>query len=102
MRLYIYAAILVFFLGTNAWSYRQGKARERDKSIAAALEFREKENMLIADLQKAQAKREVIFLDRVKVVEKAVGQCLDTPLDPAVLDELHKSEGDKTKPSPDR
>lgn len=93
MRLYLYAAILVFFLGTNAWSFHQGKVRERDKSIASALEFREKENRLIADLQKAQAKREIIFRDRVQIVEKAVGQCLDTPLDPAILDELRKSAG---------
>lgn len=101
MRLYLYAAVLVFFLGANAWSFHKGKVHERDKSIAAALEFREKENRLIADLQKAQAKREVIFRDRIQVVEKAIGQCLDTPIDPSVLGELHKS-GDKTKPSPDR
>lgn len=94
MRPYLYAAILVFVMVSNAWSYHKGKISERQKSTRVALEFREKENRLVADLQRAQAKKEVIYLDRIKVVEKAVGQCLDSPIDPVILGELLKPASD--------
>ena len=76
-RVYIALAIVAALLGSHWYMYEKGKARERDKATAAALEFREKEQKLIAELDKAKQKREVIYRDKIKIIKEANDACLD-------------------------
>jgi len=68
------------------------------KSQQAALEFREKENELIRKLDEANQKREVIYRDKIHVVQGAADPsgCLDVAIPDAVRMQL--SGGDKAKP----
>lgn len=89
-RVYIALAVVAALLGSHWYVYEKGKGRERDKAAAAALAFREKEQKLIAELDAAKQKREVIYRDKIKIVKESDDACLDAPL-PADVDRVLRS-----------
>lgn len=99
-RLYVILAVLIGLAGSHAWAYHKGKERERDKATAAALDFREREQVLIAALDEAKQKREVIYRDKIKIIEAATDECLDRPLPDSILN-LLRSIGNKAERSTD-
>jgi hypothetical protein len=87
MILAVAAAGFLFYLG---WAAR-GQATY--KEIA---EYRENEASLIAALNEKDKQREVIYRDRIKIVEKTVDACADVPIPADVLRLL--PGGDQAKP----
>lgn len=76
------------------YTYR-GQATEREVA-----QYREREADLLAQLSEKEKQREVIYRDRVKVVEKTAGECVDAPIPDDVLRVL--PGGDKAKRSTDK
>lgn len=99
-RLYVILAALIGLAGSHALAYHKGKDRERDKATAAALDFREREQALIAQLDEAKQKREVIYRDKIKVINAAADECLDRPLPDSILN-LLRAYGAKAQRSTD-
>lgn len=99
-RLYILLAVLIGLAGSHAWAYHKGKEQERDKATAAALAHREKEQKLIAELEVAKQKREVIYREKIKIIEAASDECLDRPLPDSILN-LLRAYGAKAERSND-
>lgn len=84
IRAYVAIGLCIALSISHGYMYHKGKARERDKATAAALEFREKEQKLIAALDEAKQKREIIYRDKIKIVKEADDACLDTPISPDI------------------
>jgi len=80
MKTYLYAAAIIAFLSWSAWCVHYGKESEKQKAVKVALEYREQENKLLAQLEEAKKKREIITRERIIQVEKIIDQCLDRPL----------------------
>lgn len=82
MKQYIYLGVLLALIATHAWAYFAGRnAVARREQIAAAT-FKARESVLMQQLQDAQAKREVVYRDRIHTVEVAPDPsgCLDAPV----------------------
>lgn len=99
-RLYIIIAMLIGLAGSHALAYHKGKERERDKATAAALDFREREQKLIAQIDEAKQKREVIYRDKIKVVNDAADECLERTPPSSILGIL-RAIGNKAQRSTD-
>jgi hypothetical protein len=80
MKIYFYAAILLGLIGSHLWMYSSGKDSERQKAVKTALEYREKENKLLAQLEEAKKKRAIVYRERIVKVDKIIDDCLDRPL----------------------
>lgn len=89
---YIVGALVLTLVASHGLVYHKGKVRERDKATAAALQFREKEQLLIAELDQAKQKREVIYRDKIKIVKEANDACLDTIIPDAVIGVLRSRD----------
>ena len=99
-RLYIILAVLIGLAGSHAWAYHKGKEQERDKATAAALDFREREQVLIAKISEAEKKREIIYRDKVKIIREEPSECGSCVLSDPALDIL-RAIGASTKRGPD-
>ena len=91
----LYAAAVACLLLSHIWVYRHGKDVVQARANKSALEYREKENRLLAELEESKKKREVIVRDRIVQVEKSVDECLDRPL-PDDIKRLLNATGDQT------
>lgn len=80
MKPYLYAVAAASLLFSHIWVYQHGKDIVQARANKSALEYREKENRLLADLEESNKKRKVITHERIVQVEKVVDQCLDRPL----------------------
>lgn len=102
MNVYAIAAIILGLIGSHFWAYGMGKDACRIEAEHAALEHREKENKLILELEDAKAKREVVYKDRIKVVQGVAdpGGCLDAPFPQPFVDGLRGSRSPETKSKP--
>ena len=80
IRAYIAIGLCVALAVSHGVAYHKGKQRERDEATASALQFREKEQKLIAELDEAKQKREVIYRDKIKIVKEANDACADSVL----------------------
>lgn len=99
MNPYAIAAIVIALIGSHWWMYHQGQQGEIVKAEHAALLYREKEIGLIAQIEEAKTKREVIYRDKIHAIQGAVDPtaCLDTPF-PAEF--LHAIRSPQAKPKP--
>lgn len=93
---YIIGAVVLSLIVSHGFVYHKGKARERDKATASALQFREKEQKLIAELDEAKQKREVIYRDKIKIVKEANDACADSVL-PEPIFNLLRSLNDQAE-----
>lgn len=92
MKQYLYIAIIAGLIGSHWWMYHRGEQAEENRNNAAILKAKEREDQLIAELEEAKSKREVKYRDRIVYVEKFVGECLDSPLPPDLLDRLRPAQ----------
>lgn len=94
---YLIAAAIAALIGSHWYAYEKGKDREQDKAAAAALAHREKEQQLIAELEQAKQKREVIYRDKIRIIKEANDACLDSPLPDNIFDLLrsYSSEAER-------
>ncbi len=90
MKTYIYIAAFLAFIAFTWGMINVGKKLERSASQAAIIEYQQKEAKLIAKLEDARKERRIIYRDKIKVIEKATGQCLDTPLPDTILKQLRR------------
>lgn len=85
---YIIGAVALALIGSHGFVYHKGKEQQRDKATAAALEFREKEQKLIAELDKAKQQREIIYRDKIKIIKEVDDACGSSYLPQPVFDLL--------------
>jgi hypothetical protein len=95
MRKYLYSFIILSLAASYAWVYHYGKAVIQARYDRAALEYREKENRLLAQLEEAKKKREIIYKERVARADKIIDQCLDRDL-PDDVKRLLNAAGSQT------
>lgn len=97
MRAYLIAAAVIGLVISHGVAYQKGKAREQDKATAEALAFREREQSLIAQLDEAKQKREVVYRDKIKIIKEANDACLDSTLPDNIFDLLrsYSSEAER-------
>ena len=90
MKIYAYLAAFLAFIGLLWGAVNYGQLIERNKATKAVIAYQEREVKLLDKLEKAKAKREVIYRDRIKIVRKATDSsgCLDTRLPADVLNGL--------------
>jgi len=86
----IVVLILCFIGGLGIGYVYRGQATDREVA-----QYRENEANLLAQLSEKDKQREVIYRDRVKVIEKATGACVDARIPDDVLRLL--PGGDKAK-----
>jgi len=95
MKVYAYLAVVLAACGILWGVYYLGGSGEREKSAELALEHARKETALLEEVQKAKEQREVVYRDKIKIVEKASDACLDTAMPADVRMQL--SGGSKAK-----
>lgn len=104
MRIYVYAALVAAVAGGLWFAYSlgqdAGEADERQKWQSEYLALqnelkaeREREQELVIEVQERAAEREVVYRDRVKVVEKSTGECMDRNIPDDVDRVLADAEG---------
>lgn len=98
MKTYAYLIALLAVLGALWGVYHLGGAECRENAATAAREHLEKQNELLAKLQIADQTREVIFRDKIRIVEKSTADCLGVSLPNDVRMQL--SGGGEAKPAP--
>ena len=93
---YLYTIVFAALLASHWWVYNHGKNVIQEHYDKAALEYKAKEDKLIAELQAKLVKTEIVFRERIKIIKEVADatpcNCLNAPIDPAVLDELRKSD----------
>ena len=92
--IYVIGAIFVALLGSHAFLYQKGMQREREKATAVALEFRQKEQSLIAKLHEAKQKREIVYRDKIKIINEANDACIDLPISQPIFNLLQSFGGE--------
>jgi hypothetical protein len=97
MKIYAYIAALVIVLGALWGVYHMGGADCRASAATAARESLERQNQLVMELDAANQKREVIFRDKIRIVEKSTDSCLNSILPDDVR--LQLSGGNQAKPA---
>jgi len=95
MKAYLYGAGVLVIIGLLLGVFYLGGQHERLKRAQAEADFRARETVLLDEINKKKSEREVVYRDKIKVVEKVVDACLDTTMPDAVR--LQLSGGDKAK-----
>lgn len=75
----VFCVLLVVGGLVIGYTYR-GQATEREVA-----QYREREADMLAQLAEKDKQREVVYRDRIKVVEKTAGECVDAPIPDDVL-----------------
>lgn len=96
MKAYAYLAAVLALLGALWGVYHMGGAGCREASANAARESRERQDEDIAKLERDRPKREVIYRDKIRIVEQSTAACLGVPMLDA--DRLQLSGGSEAKP----
>ena len=106
MKTYIIAAAIIAIVGlipgVYFTGYFQGKAAAVADYQQAALQHRERENVLLEQLDKAKKELKIVYLDRIKVVKEAADVCLDSPVPESISGLLHDASAAKTQPAADK
>lgn len=98
MKSYLYGGLLALFLASHIWAKYHWDDVYKAKANKAALEYRENENKLLAQLEEAKKKREIVYKERIVQVDKVVDDCLDRPL-PDDIKRLFDAQGRETQPT---
>lgn len=105
MKIYVIAATLLsivgLIFGTYRAGYSQGKLVIRSQYEQAALAHREKENELLVLLRKAKRERNIVYQQRIRLISKASGDCLDRPLPEPIAHLLHNADGNEAESNVD-
>ena len=73
-------AVVVLLPGTYFAGYRSGVTSTNSKNQSAIIKYKDRESKLLLALDKANKKREIIYHEEIKIIEGAVGKCLDTDM----------------------
>lgn len=99
---YLWGGVGLFLMFTHWWVWNHRGEVEQMKFDKSVKEYREKELNLIADLEKAKKRREVVIRDRIQIITETVGICLDTDIPQPLLDSLRNDKPDsEASPKPD-
>lgn len=88
MKIYVYIAVALVFLGLQWAAYDYGRQSEREKAHRAVEEFREREASLIEQIEQAKKNIKVVTNERIKIVKETAGVCLDERIPSPLLDSL--------------
>ena len=80
IKAFAYIAAIVIALGALWGAYRLGGSQCREDSAALAVEHLEKQNSLLGQIEEAKQAREVVFRDKIKIVERVTDSCTDVPI----------------------
>jgi hypothetical protein len=80
MKAYAYVAALLAALGAVWGVYYVGGASARENYATAAREHMERQSALLAELETAKQTREVIYRDKIRIIEKSTADCLSVPM----------------------
>ena len=87
--------IAVALLGLTHWqAFRSGKAACESSHREAVLIQQSKDQARVTDLTKSDTKREVRYVEKIRIVEKAVDDCLDRAMPADILTVLRLQHGD--------
>ena len=87
--------IAVALLGVTHWqAFRSGKAACESSHREAVLIQQSKDQARVTDLTKSDTKREVRYVEKIRIVEKAVDDCLDRAMPADILTVLRLQHGD--------
>ena len=86
----LYAILIaVALLGLTHWqAWRSGKAACEQSHREAVLIQQSEDQARVTDLTKSDAKREVRYVEKIRIVEKAVDACIDQRMPADILDVL--------------
>lgn len=105
MKTYLIVAAILAVVGLLPGIYFAGYQHGKTSTVAAyeqvALKQRDKENMLLVQLEKAKKERKIVYTERIKVVAEASDACLDIPLPGSISGLLHDASTAKTQPVAD-
>ena len=97
-RLYI-VLIAVALLGLTHWqAYRSGKAACEQSHREAVLIQQSEDQARVTELVKSDTKREVRYVEKIRIVEQAVNECLDRPMPADILTVLRLQQRDGSAP----
>ncbi len=97
---YFWGGAALFLMFSHWWVWNHRGDVEQAKLDKAVKEYREKELQLVADLDKARKRREVVIHERLEIVRETIGTCLDDSIPQPLLDGLRNDPGSETKPRP--
>jgi hypothetical protein len=100
MKTYAYLIAFLAILGAGWGLYHMGGAATREQASEAARMASERQAELVAELEQAKHKREVIYREKIKVIEASTDACMAANLPVDVL--LLLRGGDKKQPVPNR
>lgn len=98
MKAYAYIAAFLALLGAFWGVYRMGGSECRAASATAAREHVESQNRLLLQIEEAKQAREVVYRDKIKIVERVSDNCTDAPIPEPIRVQL--SNRGETKPTP--
>ena len=91
MKAYAYMIAVVAVIGAMWGVYHMGGSQCREVSATAAREHLESQNRLLAQIEEAKQAREVVFRDKIKIVERVTDSCTDAPIPESIRLQLSPS-----------
>lgn len=91
MKFYLYLFSTIAVIGSYYGTYTYGGRVVEARYKEALVEEGKRENKAISEVQDAKVKRDIIYRDRVKIVESFQDDsgCLDNPTPDDLLKQLH-------------
>src|SRR5687767_4772924 len=101
MNPWLIAGLLGSILLTGTAGFRLGKGYTENQYKEAQQDQLEKDSKTVEKLRLVDKQKEVIYLDRVKIVREAVDNCLDQSISGPGLEQLRESTGTPARPKTD-
>lgn len=98
----LYAVLIaVALLGLTHWqAWRSGKAACEQSHREAVLIQQSEDHARVTDLTKSDTKREVRYVEKIRIVEQTVDACIDQRMPADILTVLRLQYGDGGTASP--
>ena len=91
-RLIVISIVIAAIAGSWFDGYQHAQTKFEQQILDLKVKFMERQDELKAELRKKQQQRKVIYRDRIKVVEKATGGCLDAPVPDGIMRAIRGSD----------
>lgn len=83
-----YILVLVIAVSLFGGGFYLGGQHAKTKEQAAVIKSQEVQNKEVEKVQQAQVKRQIVYVDRLKVIHDAKDNCLDQPMPADVIQSL--------------
>jgi hypothetical protein len=100
LKAYAYLFAFLAALGALWGVYHMGGASCRESAANAARASLEAQNVLLAELEANKPKREVIYREKVRIVEASTDSCMDARLPDDARMQLNGGATPKPTPNP--